>query len=479
MITGWCTADSTAASANNGASFTSTLISVPSANGSHKTLPLQDQHYVPKIAGVGTKVSVIWGGLDGDDVASTFVRHSANSGSSFGEAVNLTRGQVPAGKALQFSLETLAARGGFVYCVFVTTASDVYLRRSLDYGENFLALQTLTAAGGTDYINGGWLPVIVTDPSDPTGATVHVLWNWPIYCFSRDGGATFTKPGVMTPIFSYGGATRPYMAIGPDGKVHLVVEAYYYSSSFGGGDWDIFYRGHAAAPAPSGSNNSLHLVTNAGEARYDNMQVPASSYLNFTTQMTGEVWVRPYPGGVTTGSTTEIKPIFHKLEDGYRAYSLQTFNRSGKRQAAAQIRTTNNEFWVNPASSTAGLVTDGQWTHLAFTYDAAGGDNNFKLYMNGQLIASTTATGTLSTGDGLFFAGKYGIWDVAELRLWNRVLTQSEIAANRLSTLQGNEPGLNPIIPLKIPRGTSRVTATMASLCTRSNTASGTGPMRL
>ena len=226
------------------------------------------------------------------------------------------------------------------------------------------------------------------------------------------------------------------------------MEAYYYSSSFRG-DWDIFTRGHAAAPAPSGSNNSLHLVTNAGEARYDNMQVPASSYLNFTTQMTGEVWVRPYPGGVTTGSTTEIKPIFHKLEDGYRAYSLQTFNRSGKRQAAAQIRTTNNEFWVNPASSTAGLVTDGQWTHLAFTYDAAGGDNNFKLYMNGQLIASTTATGTLSTGDGLFFAGKYGIWDVAELRLWNRVLTQSEIAANRLSTLQGNEPGLNAYYTFK------------------------------
>ena len=77
--------------------------------------------------------------------------------------------------------------------------------------------------------------------------------------------------------------------------------------SFGGyGDFDIFYRGLSPAPAPSGTNNGLHLVSNTDDARYDNMQVPASSYLNFTSQMTGEVWVRPYAGGKTTGTTSVI-----------------------------------------------------------------------------------------------------------------------------------------------------------------------------
>jgi hypothetical protein len=232
--------------------------------------------------------------------------------------------------------------------------------------------------------------------------------------------------------------------------VHFVVEARYYANSFGGyGDFDIFYRGFGAAPAPSVANNVLHLVSNTNDARYDNMQVPASTYLNFTSQMTGEVWVRPYTGGKTTGTTSVVKPIFHKMEANYFSYALQTWDRSGQRQAAASIRTTAGDFWVNPASATAGLVPDGSWSHLAMTYDAGAGANNLKLYMNGQLVGTATATGNLATGDGLFFLGYYGIWDVAELRLWNRVLSQGEIAANMYRALSGGEAGLNAYYTFK------------------------------
>ena len=102
-------------------------------------------------------------------------------------------------------------------------------------------------------------------------------------------------------------------------------------------------------------------------------------------------------------------------------------------------------FWLN--SST--LVPDNVWSHLAFTYDAAGGANNLKLYLNGQLIAQATATGPLATGDGLFFTGYYGIWDVAELRLWNVVRTQPQIAANMKRSLVGNETGLEAYYTFK------------------------------
>ncbi len=94
-------------------------------------------------------------------------------------------------------------------------------------------------------------------------------------------------------------------------------------------------------------------------------------------------------------------------------------------------------------------MPDGVWSHLAFTYDAAGGANNFKLYLNGQLIAQSTATGNLATGDGLFFTGIYGVWDVAELRLWNRVLSQGEIAANMYRARTGSEAGLNAYYTFK------------------------------
>lgn len=107
-----------AASANAGLNVTENLISVPSNKVAY---PLQDYHYVPKIAGVGKMVSVIWSGQDGDDLHSVFTRQSTNSGATFGEAENLSRGVIPDGKALQAGLETLAAQGGYVYSLCVTT----------------------------------------------------------------------------------------------------------------------------------------------------------------------------------------------------------------------------------------------------------------------------------------------------------------------------------------------------------------------
>jgi hypothetical protein len=154
--------------------------------------------------------------------------------------------------------------------------------------------------------------------------------------------------------------------------------------------------------------------------------------------------VKPHPGGVTTGTTSSIKPIFHKVETGYDfSYALQTWDRYGQRQAQAQIQTTDGKFLANPGSSVEGLVPDGVWTHLALTYDAEAGTENLKLYMNGQPIAAATATGNLATGDGLFFTGRYGVWEVDELRLWAVARTQAEITSNMKKTLIGTEPGLN------------------------------------
>jgi hypothetical protein len=444
-----------AVSSNAAAPFTENFISVPSKNGEHKTQPLQDSHYVAKMAGAGNNVSVIWPGMDADDVLSVFYRKSADSGVNFSEAQNFSREVIPADRAIQYGQETLAARGNYVYALFLTTGGNVYLRRSVDGGANFLGLQELSYtvphfAGGSS-LSGGWWPVLALDPRDAIGASVHSSWNSGAYVYSTDGGATFTAPEQFLPRFSLQASNRPQMAIGSDGRPHFVSEAnFYYPSNVGGvGDLDIFYRALSPALAPSGANNALSLESNTVDYRFDNMQVLPSSYLNFTSQMTGEVWVRPYAGGKTTGSTSVVKPIFHKNETNYLSYALQTFDRGGPRQALAQIQTSTGTYYLNPASSTVGLVPDGVWSHLAFTYDAAGGADNFKLYLNGQLIASTTATGTLATGDGLFFTGLYGIWDVAELRLWNVARTQAQIAATMKQSLVGNEPGLNAYYTFK------------------------------
>ncbi len=441
-----------AASSNAGDTFTSTLISVPSKNGEHKTQSLQDYHYVPKMAGVGDNLSVIWAGLDENDVVTVFYRRSTDSGSSFSGPQNFSSG-MPEGRVIQPGQETVAVKGGYVYCAFLSTESNVYFRRSNDGGANFHGLQELSYtiphhAGGIT-LSGGWWPVLALDPSDASGATVHSFWHGGAHVYSTDGGATFSAPQQIFPRFAMQANNRPQMAVGPDGRPHFVMEAdFYYPKDIGGwGDLDIFHRALSPAPAPGGANNALSLVTNYNDYRYDNMQVLPSSYLNFTSQMTGEVWVRPSPGGVTTGTTLGVEPIFQKRETNYSSYALQTWGTygGGQRRAAAEIITIDGNYWLNTQTP----VPDGVWSHLAFTYDAAGGENNFKLYLNGLLIGQMTATGNLATGDGLFFTGLYGIWDVAELRLWSRALSQAEIAANMYRALSGGETGLNAYYTFK------------------------------
>jgi hypothetical protein len=435
-----------AASSNAGDSFTSTLISVPSQDGEDKAGPLQDYHYVPKMAGVDNNFSVTWAGLDENDVGTVFYRRSTDSGTTFSAPINFSSA-MPDGQVIQFGQETVAAQGNYVYCLFLTTGSKVYCRRSNDGGANFYGLQELsyTSSHFADGISlsGGWWPVLALDPADASGATVHSFWHGGAHVVSTDGGANFSAPQQVLPRFAMQANSRPQMAVGPDGRPHFVTEAdFYFPRNIGGwGDLDIFYRALSPAAAPWGANNALQLVSTYNDYRYDNMQVLPSSYLNFTAQMTGEVWVRPFPGGMTTGSTWGVEPIFHKTETNYSSYALQTWGTygGGQRRAAAEINTTSGNFWLN----TQVPVPDKVWSHLAFTYEAAGGENNFKLYLNGQLIGQMNAAGNLATGDGLFFTGLYGIWEVAELRLWNVARSGTEIFAYMNRTLAGNEPGLN------------------------------------
>lgn len=441
-----------ASSTDNGDTFIHRQISVPSQGGDHKTQPLQYQHYVPKIAPLGNTVSVIWTGKDADDVDCAFYRRSTDNGDTFGDAVNLSRTVLPEGDKTYYGHETLAVKGNYVYTVFLSSNTwRIFLRRSTNGGGSFLAGQELTGPGVAHTDEGFW-PLVQTDPNVASGERVHVFWDYPVYCFSTDGGATFTRPALLSPAnFSggAGGAKHPQMAIGPDGRVHYVVDAIFYSPTITCST-DIFHRVFDnPPPAPGARNQALKLISDDVQGprqRYDNMQVPASSYLNFPGAMTGEVWVKPSPGGLTTGSTSEIKPVFFKYTNNFGnvSYSLCTFKREDKRQAAARIwTTTSGEAWLNPLSETAGLVPDNAWTHLAMTYDPGAGADNFKLFMNGQLIAAGTATGELVTTDGMFFTGYYGNWEVDELRLWNRAMTQTEIAANMGRKLAGTETGLN------------------------------------
>ncbi|MBX6740764.1 MAG: hypothetical protein IRY87_01790 [Acetobacteraceae bacterium] len=95
------------------------------------------------------------------------------------------------------------------------------------------------------------------------------------------------------------------------------------------------------------------------------------------------------------------------------------------------------------------------WTHVTVTVDSAG---NAKGYVNGKLQASVKMKAPAAAKDGMrtrCFVGRSNWGDdksydglMAELRIWERVLSADEILDNYSRTLVGDEPGLLGYWPL-------------------------------
>ena len=427
-----------AASLDGGATFTHNRMTTAAPDGKYYSYQLQEASYSPNIAVDGDHVYVVWTQNDtspGSNDRSLYIRSSGDQGQNFGAPLKLAQNQTGGIADMQLGQETVAAKGGYVYVVFMTSDGVVYLRRSSNSGTGFFALQTMGA--------GAWWPNLVVDPND--GAKVHIFWGY-TYTYSTVGGASFTSPVAFMPFGGFGNQTGTQMALGPGDSKHFAVEWTYATPP----DQDIFYRRLAPVPSPSASNQALHTYSDPDTNRYDCMEVASTAWLNFTSQMSAEVWVKPYAGGATTGYTDVKKPILHKRATdvtpaGNWLYDLGTYKfGDDRRQAVAELGTTDGWYSLSAGYwNPVGLVPDNAWTHLAMTYDAGAGANNFKLYKNGQVIASMTATGNVATGNGNFFAGYYGRWDMCELRLWNKTLSQNDIKANMYRKLAGTESGLN------------------------------------
>jgi hypothetical protein len=435
-----------AASLDGGLTFTHTTISTPAAppDGRYYTYLYWGRwSYAPNLAVDGDHVYVVWTqndtSKDSNDI-SLYLRRSTDQGQNFGELQKLATNQADGLGNLSQNQETVAAQGGHVYVVFQTTDGAVYLRRSTDDGANFFPRQTMGS--------GGRAPNLVVDPG--TGAKVHVFWGYYTYRYSSDSGASFTNPVVLMPfVDAFTNRTGIQMALGPGDSRHFTMPlTYIFTEQLE----DIFYRCVTAAPAPSGNVRGLKTYSDSAEKRYDCMEVAGTDWLNFAAQMSGEVWVKPAAGGVDNGLNNHRKDIFCKMLNGTVPnqldlnYTLGTTGEAGEnqRQAVADINTADGLFSLRSVSvQPLDLVPDDTWSHLAFTYDAGAAGNNFKLYKNGRIIASMRATGNLKTGPGNFYAGYYGRWELQELRLWNRALTQSEIYKNAHRQLTGTEAGLN------------------------------------
>jgi glucose/arabinose dehydrogenase len=169
--------------------------------------------------------------------------------------------------------------------------------------------------------------------------------------------------------------------------------------------------------------------------------------LDLTSRMTLAAWVRP---SVISGRWRTV--IFK--EGGPLAYSLYAHDRVSAPIAELRIGTSL------PNARGTGPLALNTWSHLAATYDGAA----LRLYVNGALVRSTPATGTIATTAGVLRLGGNNVWNewfqglIDEVRVYDRALTQAEIGAAMSTPLDSG-----PVVPPGAPTGLA-ATGSVASV---------------
>jgi hypothetical protein len=133
-------------------------------------------------------------------------------------------------------------------------------------------------------------------------------------------------------------------------------------------------------------------------------------------------------------------------------------------------------WWVNNGASKIGahsnnnVLTAGQWSHIAVTYDASQPQNNrFTIYVNGVDVtarADVSSAGTITSIDPTSVRigsnqpfGEYLSGAIDEVRYYNRLLTGVEVQTD-MNTPLGND-NTNPTVNIPTPTNGSTVTGTI------------------
>ena len=404
-------------------------VAVKAVNDKYQASTVQDANYSPNLAAYGSQVNIVWmnddnpGGFDGYHEYTLRTRRSADAGTTLGPPITLhtyPAGYSQGGYPGQETIVRDANR------VFVVTnkgdaPSGTFLWRSTDGGANWTVEEQIST--------GGWWPQIRLDLPN-----VHIING--SYFKSENYGVNFD--GGVNPHFSYSDARYHHMAVGPDGAVHYVWTLISQGTTHPN-DW-VLYRRLEPAAAPGATNKALHLE-NVDAERSDNMQVPAGPDINFTNAMTVEFWVKRISGDY---------PLYEKLltktrTGGYASYMVGGWNNY---EIYSRLTTENTDNYWGAWLGTGIALPLGEWTHIAMTYNAVGGADNWRIYVNGVLEGKATLTGRIITeleDSPLYLlkpvSGYPGEVAFDNLRLWNRALSQTEVK-QYMSGAVGNESGL-------------------------------------
>jgi len=180
--------------------------------------------------------------------------------------------------------------------------------------------------------------------------------------------------------------------------------------------------------------------------------VPAAASLDLTTAMTLEAWVYPTAAPSTWGT------VVMKEQSGEFVYTLYAGSPSA--QPYALINTGNSASTESGTFAPTTLPVN-TWSHLTSTYDGA----NVRLYVNGVLMGSQPASGSIATSSGALMLGGNNVWGeylsgvIDEVRIYNRALSLAEIQAD-MNTAVGAKPATDttpPAVAIASPVGGATV----------------------
>ena len=205
---------------------------------------------------------------------------------------------------------------------------------------------------------------------------------------------------------------------------------------------------------PTTTNNALNFD---GVDDYVN----AGTGIANTTVFTLETWVNPATGYGTFndgGAPIELISRWGAAGAGNASYTLG-INSSGK--AVCYVYNGSSSSEVTSATT----VPQNTWTHLAATRAS---DGTLRIYINGVSDASITGSLVPQSSNYAVFLGKPAVGtnqfkgSLDEVRIWNIVRTQSEIAAARNAEFCAAQTGL--LAYYKMNEGTASGTNTSLTM---------------
>lgn len=397
-------------------------------------------HYTPKIVVANGHIHILFSeekkseGSNSLTWRSVYVR-SADNGLSFEEPrefLDLDQGEYP----------VIAAKGGKVYVADYIINKNIFIKASSDNGATF--------STATDHFKGRYpyglsRPAqykLLIDPYDASGATVHLTGDRHTLATSTNAGASFDYFMSANNYTTASGLMLSDMLPDENGVKHFFTVYRYTSGEY----LDILYNKVGAEPQPEAGNRALNVKEVENNSKENvTLLIPATPSLTFTSAMTAEMWVKFNPTETTSSYLILRNKEGIYYDNNPNGFQIGYYVYNGAIELHSGIQTENGRFFHYSPHQ----LTDTLWHHVAFTYDAIGGLNNFILYVDGVAKKAQTVVGIIDAGDGIISLGtdysrsnyKFD-YQLDELRLWNKALSAEEIRQNMLRNNFENENNL-------------------------------------